>query len=111
MKRIVLVLAVAAGLAVAGGSARADWGGVGGGGGGPAPGGQAMIPDAPKGKLPDRYGFAPFLRKGLKICHPCCAGYPGAGIPQLGPPQGTLVFPNHPFVRSPRDYFMYEPGK
>jgi hypothetical protein len=22
--------------------------------------------------------------------------------------QGTLVFPNHPFVRSPRDYFMYD---
>jgi len=110
MKRMLLVLAVAAGVAAAGGSARADWGGV---GPAPAPGpGPAMIPDAPKGRLPDRYGFAPFLRKGWKLggCG-ACAGYPGAGIPQLGPPQGTLVFPNHPFVRSPRDYFMYEPGK
>lgn len=26
---------------------------------------------------------------------------------EQGPPvQGTLVFPNHPFVRSPRDFFM-----
>ena len=32
------------------------------------------------------------------------AGVPGAGMP------GTLVFPSHPYVRSPRDYFMYEPG-
>jgi hypothetical protein len=110
MKRMLLVLAVAAGLAAAGGSARADWGGM-SGGPGPAPG-AGMIPDAPKGRLPDRYGFAPFLRKGLKLgsCG-ACSGYPGAGIPQLGSPQGTLVFPNHPFVRSPRDYFMYEPGK
>src|SRR5262245_14668741 len=100
MKRMLLVLAVAAGLAAAGGSARADWGGA--AGPGPAPG-AGMIPDAPKGRLPDRYGFAPCLRKGLKLgsCG-ACAGYPGAGIPQLGNPQGTLVFPNHPFVRSPR---------
>jgi len=25
--------------------------------------------------------------------------------------QGTLVFPNHPFVRSPRDYFMVDVNK
>src|SRR5262245_14572162 len=110
MKRMLLVLAVAAGLAAAVGSARADWGGV-AAGPGPAAG-AGMIPDAPKGRLPDRYGFAPFLRKGLKLgsCG-ACSGYPGAGIPQLGPPQGTLAFPHHPFVRGPRDYFMYEPGK
>jgi len=104
MKRMLLVLAVAAGLAAAGGSARADWG-AGPGPTGPGPG--AMIPDAPK-QLPDRYGFAPFLRKGWKLGGHGCAGYPGAGIPQLGNPQGTLVFPHHPFVRSPRDYFMYD---
>jgi hypothetical protein len=69
-----------------------------------------MIPDAPK-RLPDRYGFAPFLRRGLKLGCAGCSGYPGAGIPMQGDPRGTLVFPNHPFVRSPRDYFMYEPGK
>jgi len=35
-------------------------------------------------------------------------GYPVGAYP---PAQGTLVFPNHPFVRSPRDYFMVEPGR
>lgn len=38
-------------------------------------------------------------------------GY-GYGYPQYPPPmQGTLVFPQHQFVRSPRDFFMYEPGR
>ena len=36
----------------------------------------------------------------------------GAGGPTFNPypngVPGTLVFPNHPFVRSPRDFFMYE---
>jgi hypothetical protein len=31
---------------------------------------------------------------------------PGAYGPNGPMMQGTLVFPNHPFVRSPRDYFM-----
>ncbi len=35
---------------------------------------------------------------------PAGAGVPGPGMP------GTLVFPSHTYVRSPRDYFMYEPG-
>ncbi len=35
-------------------------------------------------------------------------GGPGMGGPGgLSQQQGTLVFPNHPFVRSPRDYFMW----
>jgi hypothetical protein len=44
-------------------------------------------------------------------------GYgPGGGYgyeqPQYPPMmQGTLVFPQHQFIRSPRDYFMYEPGR
>ena len=42
-------------------------------------------------------------------------GYGGGGYggyPQYPPMmQGTLVFPNHQYVRSPRDFFMYEPGK
>ena len=38
-------------------------------------------------------------------------GY-GYNQPQYPPiNQGTLVFPNHQFVRSPRDFFMYEPGR
>lgn len=36
-------------------------------------------------------------------------GYGGAANPTMM--QGTLVFPHHTFVRSPRDYFMYEPGR
>jgi len=40
-------------------------------------------------------------------------GYPGPGSgypgPGMGQPQGTLVFPNHQFSRSPRDFFMWEP--
>lgn len=36
-------------------------------------------------------------------------GYGGPANPTMM--QGTLVFPHHTFVRSPRDYFMYEPGR
>ena len=31
---------------------------------------------------------------------------PGRGIPRTQP--GTVVFPQHPFVRSPRDFFMVD---
>ena len=34
------------------------------------------------------------------------AGYGGLPADQM---PGTLVFPNHPYARSPRDFFMYEP--
>lgn len=68
------------------------------------------------------YGTHPFLRKlmfwkkdGVKshghahtrpLPPPNSAlpGSPGVGMP------GTLVFPYNPYVRSPRDFFMYEPG-
>ena len=44
--------------------------------------------------------------------HPQSGGYGPQQYPQAPPVmQGTLVFPNHQFVRSPRDFFMYEPGK
>ncbi|MCE9566023.1 MAG: hypothetical protein K8U57_28715 [Planctomycetes bacterium] len=33
------------------------------------------------------------------------------GCGPQGPAQGTLVFPNHSFVRSPRDYFMMDMNK
>ncbi len=36
---------------------------------------------------------------------------PGANGPNGPMMQGTLAFPNHPFVRSPRDYFMYDLNK
>ena len=42
--------------------------------------------------------------------------FPGQGVPGIAQPgqpgggmPGTLVFPYNPFIRSPRDYFMYEP--
>jgi len=84
-----------------------------------------------------RYGVLPWLRKGFFFkqtggCAGCgqqaqggCGGvgqspcgpvapvgagvpgYPQQGMPGAGMP-GTLVFPNHPFARSPRDFFMYE---
>jgi hypothetical protein len=43
-------------------------------------------------------------------------GHGGGGYgydqPQYPPiNQGTLVYPNHQFIRSPRDFFMYEPGR
>jgi hypothetical protein len=36
---------------------------------------------------------------------------PGAYGPHGPVMQGTLVFPHHPFVRSPRDYFMLDLNK
>lgn len=93
---------------------------------------------APADGVEARYGVLPWLRKGFFFKHsggcagcgdgvaksPCggpgqspCgpATAPGAGIPgypQPGQPgagmPGTLVFPQHPFARSPRDFFMWE---
>ncbi len=87
-------------------------------------------PSAPNGQ----YGLAPSLRRAFRLggsgCgNPGCGncgghsggpsyGYgaggnpPGYGVNYAQPTmQGTLVFPNHPFVRSPRDFFMYEPNR
>jgi hypothetical protein len=36
---------------------------------------------------------------------------PGMGAPGNPMMQGTLVFPNQPFIRSPRDYFMVDVNK
>lgn len=54
-------------------------------------------------------------------CGPFGGGRPGGpgagGYGPYGPGnppgvmQGTLAFPHHPFVRSPRDFFMYEGGR
>jgi hypothetical protein len=43
---------------------------------------------------------------------PGLGGPPGAALPGTPAQQmpGTLVFPTHPLVRSPRDFFMYEQG-
>ena len=90
---------------------------------------------APSERPPDRYGMLPGLRKLFSLdkgCSTCgeCNGKHRGGCPSggcgpfghgsyggpamMGPPpanQGTLVFPHHPYVRSPRDFFMYEPGR
>jgi hypothetical protein len=53
-------------------------------------------------------------------CSTCGKGGKGGGgggggydqYPQYPPMmQGTLVFPNSTYTRSPRDFFMYEPGR
>jgi len=153
MKRTLVALMISL---AATGSARADWGGF----GPPTQGGYPVQPvqgeftapntlmglgAAQAGKVPDRYGMMPGLRKAFRIggntCESCgsgkgglfhgglfskggcshCGGLFGKGggsgggfeqYPQYPPMmQGTLVFPNSPYTRSPRDFFMYEPGR
>lgn len=63
----------------------------------------------------DRHGWHPVLKKLMwwKKDHGCkggCAAVPPPPGAPGGPQVGTLVFPNHPFVRSPRDFFMYGQG-
>lgn len=53
-----------------------------------------------------QYGLNPCLKKLLHIRKPSPVP-PHLLYPQAqAQGQGTLVFPNHPFARSPRDYFM-----
>lgn len=114
MSRMILLAVL--GLAAAGGSASAN-------------------PDCPTGEC-GKYGWNPLLKwrswfgkKGCDACdhgprlgrhglgghgHGGDGGYgnaPGVGYPGTPGSQmpGTLVFPNHPYARSPRDFFMYEP--
>jgi len=109
MSRFILLAAL--GLAVAGGRAAAQDGGCGGCDG-----------------SCEKYGWHPLLKirswfgkkdscgsgcghgrlHGPRCSHGGC-GPTGAGYGPAGDPGGTLVFPNHPFARSPRDFFMYEP--
>lgn len=93
--------------------------------------------DPYNGAAPDKYGLHPRLRKlfriGARTENPVPpsyywpmagygqsgpaynpTGYPPGAYPSMGaygPAQGTLVFPHHPFLRSPRDYFMTEPNR
>ena len=68
--------------------------------------------ELPPGRGPDRYGLHPHLKKFFHIppggrCGPGCDG---SAHPYAYEIHGTLVFPHHPFVRSPRDFFMLEPA-
>jgi hypothetical protein len=79
-------------------------------------------PGAPGCETPEmladkqKYGWHPFF-KNMFSSKPCngadCAkdkshGFFSKTKPSAPPPAvgGTLVFPHHPFVRSPRDWFM-----
>ena len=129
MKRLLSAVAAAVAVLTAAGDAQAA-----GPLNGVAPTG-VYAPGTPDG-VEGRYGVLPWLRKGFFFksgggCAGCgqpgggCggAGQPGCGpvapvgagvpgYPQQGQPgagmPGTLVFPNHPFARSPRDFFMTE---
>jgi hypothetical protein len=125
MQKYLLTLAVLAGVSLV---AQADFGMA-----PPMPPGYGPPAAANGGGI--GYGWNPIVKKLLwwkkdkGDCESCASGscgkhgkgsamgFPGAGvpgIPQPGQPgmgmPGTLVFPNHPFVRSPRDYFMTGPG-
>ena len=61
------------------------------------------------------FGFAPIFGKlfnrhrggcGTGNCGTGNCGPAGPAMQGPMPGQGTLVFPHHPFARSPRDYFM-----
>ena len=88
--------------------------------------------NAYSGAAPEKYGLNPRLRRMFRLgSHggqpqvPPSYYYPQMGYGQNGPAynptgypngaygqaQGTLVFPHHPFVRSPRDYFMMDLNK
>lgn len=122
MRKTLIALATAAGLSVFAGAASADPGGyvpppsaAPGGGGFPQLGGPGTLLGAgePSGRAPDRYGWNPiFKRFGRSSgnCGTCAQGAPAAAAP-AGPMQGTLVFPHHTYVRSPRDYFMMDLNK
>jgi hypothetical protein len=135
MKR--MLLAVAA-LGLAAGAARADWGGNTPPPSGPQ--GHGAMPSMPQlggpntllgmgepynGVAPDRYGLHPRIKRVFRMSGPPSQYYPQMGYNQngpaynptgyppgaYGPAQGTLVFPHHPFVRSPRDFFMLDLNK
>ncbi|AWM37703.1 hypothetical protein GobsT_42840 [Gemmata obscuriglobus] len=121
MNRFFLAV-TALGLAV--GSANADWGGRTGAtqGGAPTPqlGGPNTVlgmGNPSNGVAPDPYGMHPRLKRLFRLGGSSHAqmGYgqtgPSFNPNASGPAQGTLVFPNHPFVRSPRDFFMFEQNR
>jgi hypothetical protein len=125
-----MLMAVAA-LGLAAGAVRADWGGPG------VPGSTGAMPlpqmGAPNtllgagqpynGVAPDPYGLNPRLKRLFRLGGTAKSQYyPKMGYTQsgpaydptgyppgaYGPAQGTLAFPHHPFVRSPRDFFMID---
>lgn len=114
MNRMLLALAAVT-CGIAAGDARADWGGT----PPPVPAYPYTAPPETPKSTADRYGWHPMARKILwwrmdgGTCKGCGGGCKGCEAPP--PPYGvypnmpgTLVFPNHQFNRSPRDFFMWE---
>jgi hypothetical protein len=109
MKRIVLALALGVSFAAV---SQADWGGPAPVIPAPIPGGmqaaQSTVPHpAPQGT--NKYGRSSTLNRLMwwkkdAGCNGC--GAPDAGMSGANTP-GTLVFPTHPYARSPRDWFMF----
>lgn len=70
-------------------------------------------PGGPAGPTVERYGWNPVFKGlfGKKKAGDCSTGNCAVAPPPYGatpPMPGTLVFPNHQFTRSPRDFFMWE---
>ena len=69
----------------------------------------------------EKLNLHPDLKKLVKhphglilVCGPTGCGTKSCGPNGCAAPQGmpgTLVFPQNPYVRSPRDFFMWEAGK
>ena len=126
MKRIWIAIAAAFGLLASAQFSQAN-DGYGGAPVAALPGPETIVGDS---GVEHRYGVLPWLRRNLSLksiggCNGCGVGHHGGGAVQLPPPgagvpgypqpgqpgmgmPGTLVFPQHPFVRSPRDFFMWE---
>ncbi len=69
-----------------------------------------LVPAPPAGG--DVYGPHPFLKKLMFWKKDDCGGKCGkCAVAPPEPTPGTLVFPFNPYIRSPRDYFMYEPNR
>ncbi len=78
------------------------------------------VPHAPDARGPGYYVFVPGCNThgtlvGPNYClYPPFAPFQGilppmgpSGGAMQGPPPGPAAFPSHPFVRSPRDFFMF----
>lgn len=108
MKRILIAVAAAAGVAGLAGECRAN--------------GNAFTPPyltpAPTPGGPAVYGVNPVLRKLMWWKKDDCASCgkhavvaPPHGVGPGNQMPGTLVFPVNPYIRSPRDFFMTEPNR